>query len=152
MAVSSNRNIKINGLIVFADIVISCLIFCVLHKLSFGAWTLTKDDIIILLSSIILWSYLLKRFDLSKIYKTNPHSYILRNYVIAMLLGLLGLVFITFILKIQTKRFFLIEFVTFDFAAFYLLVITIYHIAQRQRAKGLHTSNIFVIGDKNVGP
>ena len=152
MAVSSNRNNRINGLIVFADIVISCLIFCVLHKFAFGVWTLTKDDIIILLSSIILWSYLLKRFDLSKIYKTNPHSYILRNYVIAMLLGLVGLVFITFILKIQPKRFFLIEFVTFDFAAFYLLIIIIYHIAQRQRAKGLHTSNIFVIGDKNIGP
>ena len=151
MAVSSNRNNRLNSLIVFADIIISCLIFFGLHKLLLGVWELTKDDIIILLSSIILWSYLLKRFDLSKIYKTNPHSYILRNYVIAMMLGLFGLVFITFILKIQTRRFFLIEFVTLDFAAFYLLIIGIYHIAQHQREKGLHTSNVFIIGDKNIG-
>lgn len=151
MSGSTNRNTRINSLIVFADIIISCLIFVVLHKLTFGFWELTKDDVIILLSSIILWSYLLKRFDLSKIYKTNPHSYILRNYVSAMLLGLLGLVFITFILKIQPRRFFLIEFVTIDFAAFYLFIVMIYHIAQHQRARGLHTSNIFIIGDKNIG-
>lgn len=151
MAATQNNNSSINNIIVFADVVLSCAIFAILYRASLGTWEITKDYIILLLCSIILWSYLLKRLDISKIYKINPHSYILRNYLVAMTCGLLGMVFITFILKLNIKRFFIFELVGLDFAAFYILIIAIYHIAQNKRTRGKYTSNIVIIGDKNIG-
>lgn len=140
-----------NNLIIFLDVIVSCLLFWILYRIHFGSWVLNKDYTILLLCSIILWPYLLKRLDISKIYKTNPHSFILGNYLFALICGLLALAFLAFIFQIHIKRHFVFEFVLFDFALLYLVVILIYHSAQRKRLKGQNISNIYIIGDKNIG-
>ncbi|MCQ2958557.1 MAG: sugar transferase [Bacteroidales bacterium] len=150
MTSNSQKSLK-NNILVFFDVLVTCLIFWLLYRFASGSWKISKDYLTLLFCTIALWPYLLKRLDITKIYKTNPHSFILGRYMLAMICGLLGLVFLAFILKLNIQRFFIIEFLCVDFAILYILIIAIYHIAKSQRQKGLYTSNIFIIGDKNIG-
>lgn len=139
-----------NNSIALAEVIISLGIFWVCYRFSFGTWDCTKDYMILIVCLAFLWPILLKRLDVSKIYKVNPHSYILINYVIALSCGALGLVFLIFLLNLQISQAFLFSFILIDLFALYVFIIILYHHAKQLRRKGLSTSNIYIIGDKNI--
>ncbi|MCQ2607493.1 MAG: sugar transferase [Bacteroidales bacterium] len=110
-----------------------------------------KDYLVLGVCMTLIWAFLLKRLDVSKIYKINPYSYILIHYVTALSMGFIGLVFLVFLLRLDINRFFLLFFIAIDFVLLYCFIIGVYFYAKIQRKKGLYNTNILVMGDKNVG-
>lgn len=139
-----------NILITIAELVISVLMYFVVYVCMYHSWILPRDFAFLCGCMILLWVVLLKRLDLSKVYKINPFSYILLHYLTALACGLLGLIFIIFIFNLSIDRSFLFVFVASDFLFLYCFIISIYIYVKRKRAKGHYLSNILVYGDKNV--
>lgn len=142
----------ITNTIAISEMIVSLVIFWVAYYIGYGTWTCPKDYMILLLSICFLWPILLKRLDISKIYKINPHSYILTNYLLAAGCGGLALIFIIFFLNLQINRTFLFTFIAVDFAILYILIILLYLFIKSKREKGLYASNVLIIGDKKVAP
>lgn len=142
----------INNTIAFVEMLVSLLLFWVAYYIDYGTWICTKDHLILLLCIAFLWPILLKRLDLSKIYKINPHSYILANYLVAALCGGLALISLIFFLNLKIDRDFLFTFIIVDFFILYVLIILLYQYIKNKRGKGLYASNVLIIGDKKVAP
>ena len=68
-----------NNTIAFVEMLVSLLLFWVAYYIDYGTWICSKDHLILLLCIAFLWPILLKRLDLSKIYKINPHSNITKR-------------------------------------------------------------------------
>lgn len=141
----------VNNILALAEVLLSIFVFCILYYLFFGNLIIDKDYLVLGVCMVMAWSILLKRLDVSKIYKINPYSYILLHYVIALGCGFIGLIFLVFLLQLEISRFFLLSFIAVDFVLLYSFIIGVYFYAKVQRKKGLYNSNILVIGDKHVG-
>ena len=115
-----------NILITIAELVISVLMYFVVYVCMYHSWILPRDFAFLCGCMILLWVVLLKRLDLSKVYKINPFSYILLHYLTALACGLLGLIFIIFIFNLSIDRSFLFVFVASDFLFLYCFIISIY--------------------------
>lgn len=146
-----HKNAFFNNTITLVELLISCAIFYIVYVITSGSWTLTSDYLVLLLCILLLWPYMFKQLDISKIYHTNPHSYILIRHIVALSLGLLGLTFFSYILNLTIERFFLVTYILIDFVVLYLFIIAIYNFAKAQRKKGIIESYVYIIGDKNIG-
>ncbi len=141
----------INDVLTLVEIALSVGLFY-LVSLFFGESLIsTKDYTILLLGMVMLWAFILKRLDVSKIYKINPYSYILIHYITALGCGLIGLILFIYVLDLDINRLFPFYFIAIDFVCLYVFIISVYLYMKRQRSKGLEVSNILVIGDKKVG-
>lgn len=149
MALQKNT---INNAITSIETLVSLVIFGIAYYVEYATWACTKDYLVLLLCITFIWPLLLKRLDVSKIYKVNPHSYILTNYFIATICGGLALIFIIFFLKLKIDRLFLLSFIIIDFSILYLLIIILYQYFKNKRGKGLYASNVLIIGDKKIAP
>lgn len=147
----SHSKSLLNNSITVAEIIISIGLFFILYYFQFGDFSLAKDYMMLAFCVVLLWSFLLRRLDVSKIYKINPYSYILLHYITALGCGFLGLIFCIFLLDLDISRKFLFWFIGIDFFSLYVFIVCLYLYAKNQRKKGLHTNNLLVIGDKNVG-
>lgn len=142
----------INNSIAFIEMLLSLVIFWIAYYVGFGTWCCAKDYMILLLSICFIWPILLKRLDISKIYKVNPHSYILANYLVATVCGALALIFIIFFLDLKINRPFLFAYIAVDFSILYVFIILLYQYIKNKRGKGLYASNVLIIGDKKIAP
>lgn len=145
-----SKNAYLNNSIAFIELLLSCAIFYLVYVFSIGSWIITPHYLVLLVCILLLWPYIFKRLDISKIYHTNPYSFILIRHIIALSAGLIGLAFFSYILNLNIQRFFLLTYIIIDFVFLYLFIITLYNIAKIQREKGKMASYVYIIGDKNV--
>lgn len=147
---STSKSIFNTGLTII-QLILSVLIFFGFYYALFDTVMLPQDYKVLLICLCFLWPFLLKRLDISKVFRINPFSYILFRYIIVFICGTLGLIFLIYLLKLDINRTFLFWFLGIDLVFLYIFIISVYHYAKIQRGKGKYTNNILIIGDKHIG-
>ena len=139
-----------NGGLTIIQLILSVLVFWGFYYALFDAWILPKDYKVLLICIVFLWPLLLKRLDISKVYRINPFSYILLRYFFVFCCGTLGLIFLIYLLRLDINRTFFFWFISINWIILYLFIICVYQHVKRKRTKGEFTNNILIIGDKHV--
>lgn len=140
-----------DNIVLVLEILISIFLYSMSYLFFEGCVLPSNDYRILLVCMIFSWSVLLKLFNLARIFKVNPYSYIFTQFTLVMACGYIVLLVFVMLLNLSIKNNFLVGFIFSDFVGMFITVSLIYHFAKKRRQKGYSTSNVIIIGDKNIG-
>lgn len=140
-----------DNIVLVLEILISIFLYSMSYLFFEGCVFPSNDYRILLVCMIFSWSVLLKLFNLARIFKVNPYSYIFTQFTLVMACGYIVLLVFVMLLNLSIKNNFLVGFIFSDFVGMFITVSLIYHFAKKRRQKGYSTSNVIIIGDKNIG-
>src|SRR5690554_1356591 len=140
----------INNLIGVVEVIFTYFSFFLALYFIEGKIVVTDDYSVLLLFLGPLWFFLLKFYNISRIYRVNPYSYILFAYFILVAIGtgLLFLLLVIFDLDSVGKSV-LVLFSGINLVSLYLLKIDIYYVFKKYRRKGKNTVNAILVGDED---
>ncbi|MFW5851438.1 MAG: sugar transferase [Bacteroidota bacterium] len=141
----------INNLIGVVEVIFTYFSFFIALYFIEGKIVITEDYSILLLFLGPLWFFLLKFYNISRIYRVNPYSYILFAYfiLVAIGVGLLFLLIVIFDLD-SVRKSVLVVFSGVNLVSLYLLKIDIYYVFKKYRRKGKNTVNVMLVGDEDL--
>lgn len=140
-----------DNIVLVLEILISIFLYSMSYLFFEGCVFPSNDYRILLVCMIFSWSVLLKLFNLARIFKVNPYSYIFTQFTLVMACGYIVLLVFVMLLNLSIKNNFLVGFIFSDFVGMFITVSLIYHFVKKRRQKGYSTSNVIIIGDKNIG-
>ncbi|HPM12074.1 MAG TPA: sugar transferase [Bacteroidales bacterium] len=141
----------INNFIALIEVGITYITFYLAFFIRHGHLTFNKDYTILLLFIGPTWFFLLRFYNISRIYRVNPYSYIFFAYFILVSIAMGILFLIIFLLQLdQISRFALLLFSVINFFTLYILKIDIYFIFKKYRRQGKNYVNVIVIGNEEL--
>lgn len=141
----------INNFIALIEVGITYITFYLAFFIRHGHLTFNQDYTILLLFIGPTWFFLLRFYNISRIYRVNPYSYIFFAYFILVSIGMGILFLIIFLLQLdQISRFALLLFSVINFFTLYILKIDIYFIFKKYRRQGKNYVNVIVIGNEEL--
>lgn len=141
----------INNFIALIEVGITYITFYLAFFIRHGHLTFNQDYTILLLFIGPTWFFLLRFYNISRIYRVNPYSYIFFAYFILVSIAMGILFLIIFLLQLdQISRFALLLFSVINFFTLYILKIDIYFIFKKYRRQGKNYVNVIVIGNEEL--
>ncbi|HOS84608.1 MAG TPA: sugar transferase [Bacteroidales bacterium] len=141
----------INNFIALIEVGITYITFYLAFFIRHGHLTFNQDYTILLLFIGPIWFFLLRFYNISRIYRVNPYSYIFFAYFILVSIAMGILFLIIFLLQLdQISRFALLLFSVINFFTLYILKIDIYFIFKKYRRQGKNYVNVIVIGNEEL--
>lgn len=141
----------INNIIGLVEVIVTYITFLLAMYIRKGSLEISTDYAILLFFLGPIWFFLLKFYNISRIYRVNPYSYILFAYFLLVAIGIGLLFFIIFIFNLESvSRIIILLFAAINLITLYLLKIDIYYVFKKYRKKGKNTINALLIGDDDL--
>lgn len=141
----------INNIIGLVEVGITYLTFFLAFYIRNGHLTINRDYAILLVLLGPLWFFLLRFYNISRIYRVNPYSYIFFAYFVLISIGMGILLLFTFALKLDTiSRTVVFIFSIINFLTLYILKIDIYFIFKKFRRQGKNFVNLIIVGSDEI--
>jgi len=141
----------INNFIGVIEVIVTYITFFIAMYIRDGEIVVNREYAILLSFLGPTWFFLLKFYNISRVYRTNPYSYILLAYFILISIGMGILFFIIVAFKLDSvSRTAVFLFSGINFITLYLLKIDIYYIFKKYRRKGKNYVNVILIGDDEL--
>lgn len=145
------REKLLNNIIAIIEVIFTYTTFFFAYYLRTGSMVLTQEYTLLALFIGPLWFILLRFYNISRIYRVNPYSYILLAYFVLVSVGMGVLFLIIFLLQIEDiSRGALILFSILNFVTLYILKIDIYFIFKKIRRQGKNHINVILIGNEEL--
>lgn len=141
----------VNNIIGVIEVVVTYITFFLAVNIRKGEVEITYDYAVILAFLGPIWFMLLKFYNVSRVYRVNPYSYILIAYIILVSIGMGLLFLIIFVFDLESvSRAVILLFSAINLVTLYILKIDIYYIFKRYRRRGINTVNALVVGNEDL--
>ncbi len=141
----------INNIIGIVEVIVTYITFFLALYIKTGSVYINQEYAVLLAFIGPIWFFLLRFYNISRVYRVNPYSYILLSYVIIFVIGMSLLFGILFALNLNSvSRVVMFMFAGINFVTLYLLKIDIYHIFKRYRKEGRNYINVLLVGDEEL--
>ncbi|MFO7869043.1 MAG: sugar transferase [Bacteroidales bacterium] len=141
----------INNVIAVVEVLLTYISFFVSLYIVEKKIVIDHDYALLLFFLGPLWFFLLKFYNISRIYRVNPYSFILFAYFLLIAIGVGALFLFVYIFDLESvKRSVLLLFAAVNLVTLFVLKIDIYYIFKKYRRRGKNTVNVVLVGDDEL--